>query len=83
MMQTRAPAARNAAAEARPMPAPDDPAVLSPSRAILKINNRYYAVELGQTLAQKRVLEPEHLPDALRADEAAADSAETRAAEAG
>ncbi|MFW6154989.1 MAG: hypothetical protein ACOC95_07230 [Planctomycetota bacterium] len=67
----------------RPMPTPGDPEVLSPSRAILKINNRYYAVELGQTLAQKRVLNSDDLPGALRADEAATGSTGTTAAEAG
>jgi len=50
----------------RPMPLPDDPEILSGSRAILKIGGEYWAVELGQTLTQKRRLEPVSLPPQLR-----------------
>lgn len=67
----------------RAMPTAGDPEVLSPSRAILKINNRYFAVELGQTLSEKRVLKEEDLPSALRRDDGSGDSSETSAAEAG
>ncbi|NLF31699.1 MAG: hypothetical protein GX591_12525 [Planctomycetes bacterium] len=67
----------------RPLPTPGDPEILSPSRAILKIGERYYAVELGQTLAEKRVLTESDLPDTLRDGVGAADSAETSPAQAG
>lgn len=50
----------------RPMPLPDDPEILSGSRAILKIDGEYWAVELGQTLTQKRRLKPACLPAKLR-----------------
>jgi hypothetical protein len=50
------------AIEYRPMPLPNDPVLLSDSRVILKIGADYWAVERGQTLAQKRKLAPGEWP---------------------
>jgi len=50
----------------RPMPMPDKPRFLSPSRVILKQGNTYWAVELGQELSAKRRLSPAQLPDELK-----------------
>ncbi len=50
----------------RPLPTPENPKILSPSRAILKIGPDYWAVELGQNLTQKRRLKAEQLPNRLR-----------------
>jgi len=46
----------------RRLPHPDNPRILSSSRAIVKEGTTYWAVELGQTLAERRPFEPEHLP---------------------
>ena len=46
----------------RPLPMPGNESVKSFSRVILKIGTEFWAVERGQTLAQKRRLEPEQLP---------------------
>lgn len=46
----------------RPMPHPDNPAILSSSRAILRVGTKYWAVELGQTLSRKHLLAPDQLP---------------------
>lgn len=52
-------------ADYRPLPMPKKPQLLSPSRVVLQIGNDYYAVELGQSLAEKRTLTPEELPPGL------------------
>jgi len=51
----------------RQLPRPDKPYLLSPSRVIIQIGPDYWAIELGQSLADKRRLTPEQLPDGLRA----------------
>ncbi len=49
----------------RPMPMPDNPGLRSHSRVILKIGEAYWAIERGQTLAQKHQLKTEQLPTEL------------------
>ena len=50
------------AVDYRPMPAGKIPGLLSHSRLILKIGDEYWAVERGQTLAEKRKLTAEQWP---------------------
>ena len=50
------------AVDYRPMPSPRNPLLLSHSRVILKIGDEFWAVERGETLAQKRKLEPDQWP---------------------
>ena len=50
----------------RQLPSPEDPKMLSPSRAILRIGPDYYAVELGDAVAGKRLLSRKDLPERLR-----------------
>lgn len=50
------------AVDYRPMPLPRNPLLRSDSRLILKIGNDFWAVERGQTLAEKRKLAPEQWP---------------------
>ena len=49
----------------RPLPLPDDPDRLSPSRLILQIGQAYWAVEYGQSLSAKRQLRKDELPPEL------------------
>ena len=49
----------------RRMPKPGKEYLMSESRVIVKIGTEYWAVELGQTLAQKYRLNPEQLPEQL------------------
>ena len=49
----------------RPLPMPGKEGLSSYSRVILKIGNEFWAIERGQTLADKRRLEPEQWPEAL------------------
>ena len=49
----------------RPMPMPDNPGRKSHSRVILKIGEAYWAVERGQTLAQKHQLNTDQLPSEI------------------
>ncbi len=50
----------------RPLPSPAQPDVLSPSRLILQQKDgTYWAVELGQTLGTKHLLEDNQLPEEL------------------
>ena len=51
----------------RQLPRPDKPLLLSPSRVILQIGPDYWAIELGQSLTDKRRLKAEQLPQALQA----------------
>ena len=46
----------------RKMPFPKKPALLSQSRVILAIGEEYWAIERGNTLADKHKLAPEQLP---------------------
>lgn len=57
---------RVVAVDYRPLPRPDRPGLLSFSRVILKDQDAYYAVECGQTLGDRRPLEPQELPVDLR-----------------
>jgi hypothetical protein len=49
----------------RPLPFPGSTGLTSFSRVILKIGNEYWAVERGQTLADKRRLAAEQVPESL------------------
>jgi hypothetical protein len=49
----------------RLMPLPSKPEFLSGSRVVLLVGSQYYAVELGQSLAEKRVLAPADVPAEL------------------
>ncbi len=49
----------------RTLPMPGNPDLASNSRVILKIGSEYWAIEQGQTLADKRRLTPEQLPPQL------------------
>ena len=51
----------------RVMPMPGDPDDLSTGRVILKVDVDYWAVELGHSLGQRRILRWEDLPDQLKA----------------
>jgi hypothetical protein len=51
----------------RPMPLPLNPQILSSSRVIVKVGPDYWAIELGQDVAQKHRLAREQLPESLRA----------------
>jgi hypothetical protein len=44
-----------------------NPRILSSSRVIVKVGPDYWAIELGQDIAQKRRLAREQLPEPLRA----------------
>lgn len=50
----------------RAHPRPDKPGLMSYSRVILRQNGTYYAVECGQTLGERRPIEPADLPVDLR-----------------
>ncbi len=52
--------------DVRKMPTAEDPLLMSPSRVVLQIAGDYWAVELGQTLAQKRRLRSGQLPPELK-----------------
>lgn len=49
----------------RPVPTPGREIVQSESRVILRFGHEYWAIERGQTLADKRLLKPEQLPREL------------------
>jgi hypothetical protein len=49
----------------RPLPVPSQPDLLSYSRLIWRIGDEFWAVEIGQTLADRRQLTPEELPPEL------------------
>ena len=49
----------------RTLPSPKNPEILSGSRVVLRIGSEYYAVELGQSLADKRTLAERDLPPGL------------------
>jgi hypothetical protein len=49
----------------RPLPMPGNDSLKSYSRVIVKVGNEFWAIERGQTLADKRRLAPEQLPEAL------------------
>jgi hypothetical protein len=50
------------AVDYRALPSPRNPLLLSHSRVILKIGEEFWAVERGQSLAEKRKLEPQEWP---------------------
>lgn len=50
----------------RPMPSKANPMIDSPSRVILKIGAEFFAVELGENLADKRRMSSDALPEAIR-----------------
>jgi len=50
----------------RALPRSDNPALLAYSRIIVKIEDEYWAIDLGQTLADRRRLQDDQLPEALR-----------------
>lgn len=56
------------AVDYRSMPMPERPELRSGSRVILEIEDQYWAVELGQTLAKRRMLEQAQLPPELAGD---------------
>jgi hypothetical protein len=49
----------------RPLPLPGNDALLSFSRVIVQIGTNYWAIERGQTLADKRQLGADQLPESL------------------
>jgi len=49
----------------RVLPSPRNPEILSGSRVVLQIGSEYYAVDLGQSLAEKRTLAANDLPPGL------------------
>jgi len=49
----------------RPLPLPSKPEILSQSRVVLQIGAEYYAVELGDSLAEKHPLAPDQVPPGL------------------
>ena len=53
----------------RQLPMPGKPGLLSGSRAVIRMGRDYWAVELGQTLAEKRVLMAGEVPNELKAGE--------------
>ena len=55
-------AAEVVAVDYRAMPSPRNPLLLSHSRVILKIGDEFWAVERGQSLAEKRKLQPQEWP---------------------
>jgi hypothetical protein len=60
----------------RPLPSQDQPEILSPSRLILQSGQGdYWAVELGQSLSQKRRLNNDDLPLELQTSPATAPAA--------
>lgn len=50
----------------RPQPIPDKPGLVSYSRLIWRVDTNYWAVDSGQTLADRRLLTQEELPATLR-----------------
>ncbi len=51
----------------RPMPNPDNAALMVYSRVIVRVDSDYYAIDLGRTLAQRRRLKQDELPESLQA----------------
>lgn len=51
--------------DTRPLPRPDRVGIQSFSRVIVQIGSEYWAIELGQTLAEKYKLAPDQLPEKL------------------
>jgi hypothetical protein len=49
----------------RKMPMPGKPEILSTSRVIVEVDQAYWAIELGQTLAERRLLGHDQLPPQL------------------
>ena len=56
----------------RPLPWPDKPFLMSRHRVIVQIGPDFWAIELGQTLSDKRRLKPEELPEEFKTTQAPA-----------
>jgi len=52
----------------RMLPSPEKPEILSPSRVIVRIGPEYWAVEVGRTLGEKRLLKVDELPAGLHSE---------------
>jgi hypothetical protein len=48
--------------DTRPLPRQDDPKLMTYSRIIVQIGNKYYAIELGSLLSNRRLISPNELP---------------------
>ena len=59
----------------RPLPWPDKPFLISRHRVIVQIGPDFWAIELGQTLTDKRRLKPDELPESLKTAKAPAEPA--------
>jgi hypothetical protein len=62
----RLPVGQIAMVDYRLLPMPGKPKIMSTGRVILKIGRNYWAVELGQTLGERRILRAKDLPDQLK-----------------
>lgn len=62
----RLPVGQIAMVDYRLLPMPGRPKIMSTGRVILKIGRNYWAVELGQTLGERRILRAKDLPDQLK-----------------
>ena len=54
------------AVDTRPLPKPDDPKLMTYSRIIVQIGNKYYSVELGSLLSNRRLISPSETPGLIR-----------------
>jgi hypothetical protein len=54
------------AVDTRPLPRQDDPKLMTYSRIIVQIGNKYYAVELGSLLSNRRLIPPSEIPGLIR-----------------
>ena len=62
----RLPVGQIAMVDYRLLPMPGKPKIMSTGRVILRIGRNYWAVELGQTLGERRILRAKDLPDQLK-----------------
>ena len=62
----RLPVGEIVAVDYREIPMPGKPTISSYSRVILRNGASYYAVELGQKLSERRVIQPSDMPPSLR-----------------
>jgi hypothetical protein len=54
------------AVDTRPLPKPDDPKLMTYSRIIVQIGNKYYSIELGSLLSNRRLISPSETPGLIR-----------------
>ena len=54
------------AVDTRPLPKQDDPKLLTYSRIIVQIGNKYYSIELGSLLSNRRLIPPSEIPGLIR-----------------